>query len=87
MVHLTAKQKQCLCILCQTNIMQRLKKSIIFRSKKYKQSFTVCASHADEIYTYVCVDAVDFVWSGVQCNWLDNLIKKLNYRNYELKAT
>jgi len=26
MVHLTAEQKQCLCILCQTKIMQPLKK-------------------------------------------------------------
>ena len=74
MVDLTAEQKQCLCILCQTKIMQPLKKWIIIWSKKGKQSFTGCALRTDELYTYVA--AVDFIRSSVQCNWLNNLSKK-----------
>lgn len=84
MVHLTAEQKQCLCILCQTKIMQPSKKWITIWSKKCKQIFAGCAFHTDELYTHVA--AVDFIRSSVQCNWLNNLSKK-NYRNYELKVT
>ena len=84
MVHLTAEQKQCLCILCQTKIMQPLKKWIIIWSKKCKQNFTGCAFRTDELYTYVA--AVDFIRSSVQCNWLNNK-KKKNYRNYDIKVT